>query len=253
LLIVLLAWEIGAYLAGDPLSLPTVQDTARTFVTYLDRPYPTQGYTLIQNTLISSARVGGGFAIGTLGGILLATGMAGLRPVRELLDPVLQVIRPLPPLAFIPLFVIWFGIGETPKVVLIVLGVTPVVALTTLGALDRVPLELLNASRSLGASHWYTMLHVRLRHAAPAVVTGMRVALGGAWTSIIAAEMIGSAGGVGFLTLQAGNYLQTPLVFSGIAAIALLGLVFDAALRLLLRLADPARYARPARGRGHNH
>jgi NitT/TauT family transport system permease protein/taurine transport system permease protein len=73
----------------------------------------------------------------------------------------------------------------------------------------------------------------------PGVITGMRIAMGGAWTAIIAAEMIAATGGVGYLILQAGNYLQTPLIFSGIAEIAVLGFAFDGLLRLLLRLADP--------------
>lgn len=103
----------------------------------------------------------------------------------------------------------------------------PVVTIATLSALDAVPDELLHASRSLGASPLYTMLHVRLRAAVPGVITGMRIAMGGAWTSIVAAEMIAATGGVGFLILQAGNYLQTPLIFSGIAVIAVLGFVFD--------------------------
>jgi NitT/TauT family transport system permease protein/taurine transport system permease protein len=80
---------------------------------------------------------------------------------------------------------------------------------------------------------------VRFRSALPGVITGLRLAMGGAWTSIIAAEMIVATGGVGFLMLQAGNYLQTSLIFSGIAFIAVLGFVFDVALRLLLRAVDP--------------
>jgi ABC-type nitrate/sulfonate/bicarbonate transport system permease component len=165
--------------------------------------------------------------------------MAGVRVVRELADPIIGVMRPLPPIAFIPLLVVWFGIGETSKIALIFFGVLPVVTIATLGALDAVPPEFTNASRSLGASSFHTMLHVRLRAAVPGVITGMRIAMGGAWTSIIAAEMIAATGGVGFLILQAGNYLQTPLIFSGIAVIAVLGFVFDGLLRFLLRAADP--------------
>jgi NitT/TauT family transport system permease protein/taurine transport system permease protein len=165
--------------------------------------------------------------------------MAGVRVIRELADPIVGVMRPLPPIAFIPLLVVWFGIGEASKIALIFFGVLPVVTIATLGALDAVPAEFIHASRSLGASSFRTMLHVRLRAAVPGVITGMRIAMGGAWTSIIAAEMIAATGGVGFLILQAGNYLQTPLIFSGIAVIAVLGFAFDGLLRLLLRAADP--------------
>ncbi|HEY0538449.1 MAG TPA: ABC transporter permease [Actinoallomurus sp.] len=236
----LIIWEIAAYAVGDPVTMPTVQETAHELLHYMTKPYPqVQGKTLVDDALISTARILAGFGLGTAAGLLLGAGMAGIRVVRELADPIIGVMRPLPPIAFIPLLVVWFGIGEASKIALIFFGVLPVVTIATLGALDAVPDELSHASRSLGASPFHTMLHVRLRAAVPGVITGMRIAMGGAWTSIIAAEMIAATGGVGFLILQAGNYLQTPLIFSGIAVIAVLGFVFDGLLRLLLRAADP--------------
>jgi ABC-type nitrate/sulfonate/bicarbonate transport system permease component len=236
----LAVWEVAAYAVADPVTLPTVQETAHELLHYLSTPYPqVQGKTLVADALISTARIVAGFALGTAAGLILGAAMAGVRVIRELADPIIGVMRPLPPIAFIPLLVVWFGIGETSKIALIFFGVLPVVTIATLGALDAVPPEFTNASRSLGASSFHTMLHVRLRAAVPGVITGMRIAMGGAWTSIIAAEMIAATGGVGFLILQAGNYLQTPLIFSGIAVIAVLGFVFDGLLRFLLRAADP--------------
>jgi ABC-type nitrate/sulfonate/bicarbonate transport system permease component len=240
LAVALVGWEIAAYAIGDPVTLPTVQETARELLHYLSKPYPqVQGKTLVQDALISTGRILAGFGLGTAAGLVLGAAMAGVPLIRELADPIIGVMRPLPPIAFIPLLVVWFGIGETSKVALIFFGVLPVVTIATLSALDAVPAELLHASRSLGASSFHTMLHVRLRAAVPGVITGMRIAMGGAWTSIVAAEMIAATGGVGFLILQAGNYLQTPLIFSGIAVIAVLGFAFDGLLRLLLRAADP--------------
>ena len=234
---VLVIWEIAAYAVGDPVTMPTVQDTARELLHHLTEPYPqVQGKTLVMDGLISTGRILG---LGTAAGLVLGAAMAGVRLIRELIDPIIGVMRPLPPIAFIPLLVVWFGIGETSKIALIFFGVLPIVTIAALSALDAVPAELSHASRSLGASSFHTMLHVRLRAAVPGVITGMRIAMGGAWTSIVAAEMIAATGGVGFLILQAGNYLQTPLIFSGIAVIAVLGFVFDGLLRLLLRAADP--------------
>jgi NitT/TauT family transport system permease protein/taurine transport system permease protein len=233
-------WEGAAYAVHDTVTLPTVQETARQLAHYLSAPYPqVQGETLVADALISTGRILAGFALGTVAGLVLGAAMAGVRVIRELADPIVGVMRPLPPIAFIPLLVVWFGIGEASKIALIFFGVLPVVTIATLGALDAVPAEFTHASRSLGASSFHTMLHVRLRAAVPGVITGMRIAMGGAWTSIIAAEMIAATGGVGFLILQAGNYLQTPLIFSGIAVIAVLGFAFDGLLRLLLRAADP--------------
>jgi ABC-type nitrate/sulfonate/bicarbonate transport system permease component len=241
LLLALAVWEVAAVGIDDPVTLPTVSTTVREFLHYLTHPYPeVQGRTLVEDALISTARILAGFGLGAAAGLVLGAAMAGVRVIRELADPLIGVMRPLPPIAFIPLLVVWFGIGETSKVALLFFGVLPVVTIATLGALDAVPVELVHASRSLGASPLYTMVHVRLRAAVPAVITGMRIAMGGAWTSIIAAEMIAATGGVGFLILQAGNYLQTPLIFSGITVIAVLGFAFDGLLRLLLRAADPA-------------
>jgi NitT/TauT family transport system permease protein/taurine transport system permease protein len=239
LLAVLIVWELAALWISDPVTLPTVQETVQETVDKLTVPYPAQGNTLIADALISTGRILAGFLLGTLAGLVLGGAMASVRVVRELIDPILQVTRPLPPIAFIPLLVVWFGIGEASKIALIFSGVLPIVTIATLSAIDAVPAELLQASRSLGASPFHTLIHVRFRSAVPGVITGLRLAMGGAWTSIIAAEMIAATGGVGFLILQAGNYLQTSLIFSGIAFIAVLGFVFDALLRLLLRLVDP--------------
>jgi NitT/TauT family transport system permease protein/taurine transport system permease protein len=241
LLLVLVAWEIAAYVVADEVTLPTVQQTITEFFTYMARPYPAQGDTLWQDALISSRRILIGFLLGSAAGIIIGSLMAAIRVVRELLDPIVEVIRPLPPLAFIPLFIVWFGIGETSKIVLIMVGVIPTVTIATLSALDGVPKELLQASRALGASPLYTIVHVRLRAALPGLITGLRLAMGGSWTSIVAAEMIAATSGVGYLIQQAGNYLQTTLIFGGIITISILGLVLDALLRQLLRLADPSR------------
>jgi NitT/TauT family transport system permease protein/taurine transport system permease protein len=167
--------------------------------------------------------------------------MSSSRVVRHAIDPVIEVLRPLPPLAFIPLFIIWLGIGEMPKEVLILIGVAPVMAVTTVAALDEVPEDLRLCARTLGATPRYTMLRVQIRSALPGILTGMRISMAGAWTSIVAAELIAATSGLGYLIMQAGDYLNTALVFSGIISIAILGLALDACLRGLLLLADPSR------------
>jgi NitT/TauT family transport system permease protein/taurine transport system permease protein len=115
------------------------------------------------------------------------------------------------------------------------------VAVTTVAALDEVPEDLRLCARTLGASPRYTMLRVQIRAALPGILTGMRIAMAGAWTSIVAAELIAATSGLGYLIMQAGDYLNTALVFSGIIMIAIIALVLDACLRGLLLLADPSR------------
>ena len=240
LAVLLVLWQVWAVVLHDDALLPTVPATVSDFITYLHEQYPTGSQTLVGHAAVSLRRVAFGFGLGALGGLALGSAMSAFRAVRYGVDPVLTVLRPVPPLAFIPLFIVWLGVDESAKIGLITLGTLPMVATATLGALDAVPRSLEQASLSLGASPLRTLLLVRLRAALPALITGMRLALGGAWSSIIAAELVGATEGIGFVTLQAGNYLQTTLVLSGIVIIAVLGLTTDGLLRLVLRFADPS-------------
>ena len=221
--------------------MPSVIQTIQTFVHYFDRPYPSQGAPLWLDAVVSLRRIMLGFAIGAAVGVILGAVMSASRILRHLIDPVIEVLRPLPPLAFIPLFIIWFGIGELPKEVLIVIGVAPIMAVTTVAALHQVPEDLRLCARTLGASPLFTLLHVQVRSALPGIITGMRISMAGAWTTIVAVELIAATNGLGYLIMQAGDYLNVALVFSGIIAIAILGLSLDACLRGLVYLVDPSR------------
>jgi NitT/TauT family transport system permease protein/taurine transport system permease protein len=235
-------WEALAYLKGDPVLLPTVQETVRTFVEYVGERYPAVvGQTLWQHALVSVGRIAAGWGAGVLIGVAVGGLMASVPLVRHLIDPLIEITRPLPPLAFIPLFIVWFGIGETPKFLLILVGVVPIMIIATVAALDAVPEELVQAGRSLGGSAAWVLLTVRLRSALPAIITGMRLAMGGAWTSIVAVELIAATSGLGYLINNAGVNLQTPLVLSGIVTISILGILFDTLLRLFHRSVDPTR------------
>lgn len=241
----LAAWQLAAVLLDDPVILPSVARTAHTFAHYLNHNYPSQSPPLWEDLMISLRRILIGFAVGTMLGVTIGAAMFSSRTVRHLVDPVVEVVRPLPPLAFIPLFIVWFGIGELPKEVLIAFGVVPVMIVASLAALDDVPDDLHFAARTLGASRAYTLWHVQIRAALPGIVTGMRIALGGSWGSIVAAEMLAATSGIGFLISQAGNYLDTALVFSGIILIALTELLLDTGLRALATRADPSRRRTP--------
>jgi ABC-type nitrate/sulfonate/bicarbonate transport system permease component len=236
-----LVWEIASIVVDDPVTLPSVQGTVSTFVHYFNRPYPTLSSPLWKDVLISTQRVLIGFVIGTAGGLVIGAVMHAVKPIRELVDPIIEVTRPLPPLAFIPLLIVWFGIGEVAKVVLIIIGVVPVMVVATVAALQNVPPEMELCARTLGATKRFSLIHVQIRAAIPGIVTGMRIAMAGAWTSIVAAELIAATSGVGYLIEQAGNSLQTSLVFCGIISIGVMGLLLDSSLRLILRWADPSR------------
>ena len=237
----LLLWQAAAMILADQVALPSVTQTVAQFAHYLNRPYPAQGKPLWFDLYISLRRILVGFVIGVAAGVALGSAMSASRVLRHLIDPVIEILRPLPPLAFIPLFIVWLGIGETPKEVLIIVGVVPLMAVMTVAALDEVPDDLRLCARTLGASRPYTLLHVQIRAALPFILTGMRLAMAGAWSSIVAVEMIAATSGLGYMIMQAGDYLDTALAFAGIITIAIIALIIDAGLRGLLLLADPSR------------
>jgi ABC-type nitrate/sulfonate/bicarbonate transport system permease component len=237
----LVLWQVGAVILGDQVALPSVSQTVAQFAHYLVRPYPAQGKPLWFDLYISLRRILVGFVIGVTIGVAVGAAMSAWRFARHLIDPVIEVIRPLPPLAFIPLFIVWLGIGELPKEVLIIVGIIPIMAVTTVAALDEVPEDLRLCARTLGASRRYTLLHVQIRSALPGILTGMRISMAGAWSSIVAVELLAATSGLGFMIMQAGDYLNTALVFAGIITIAVAGLILDCCLRGLLILADPSR------------
>ncbi|MBV9451599.1 MAG: ABC transporter permease subunit [Streptosporangiaceae bacterium] len=241
IVVLLAAWEIAAVILDDAVVLPSVTQTVHAFVFYFGRPYPSAAKPLWYDLVVSLRRILLGFVLGVLGGVALGAAMSANRFVRHLIDPVIEVVRPLPPLAFIPPLIVWFGIGELPKEVLITGGIIPIMTIATVAALDEVPEDLLLAARTLGASRRYTLLHIQLRSALPGILIGMRISMAGAWTSIVAAEMLAATSGVGYLISQAGDYLNMSIVFAGIITIAVAGLLLDACLRGLLLFADPSR------------
>jgi NitT/TauT family transport system permease protein/taurine transport system permease protein len=240
--VMLLVWELVARFAiHDIAILPAPSNVLRTFVGHLWNEYPAESLTLPGHLLVSFLRILVGFAAGSVVGIAIGAAMSANKYVQFAVDPIIEMLRPLPPLAFIPLFVVWFGINEPPKLMLIFIGVVPVMIIATLSGLDGVPKQMLDAAASLGASRNYALIHVKIRAALPSIVTGMRVAVGVSWTSIVAAEMIAADRGVGYVILEAGNYLDTAMVFSSIVLIGAAGLLMDRALRVLLRKLDPSR------------
>jgi taurine transport system permease protein len=237
----LIVWElIARYAIHDVAILPAPSAVFGVFVEHLWNEYPAQSLTLPEHLLISFIRILFGFVAGSIVGIAIGAAMSTNRYIQYAVDPIIEMLRPLPPLAFIPLFVVWFGINELPKLMLIFIGVVPVMIIATLSGLEGVPKQMLDAAASLGASRNYALVHVKIRAALASIVTGMRVAVGVSWTSIVAAEMIAADRGVGYVILEAGNYLDTAMVFSSIILIGAAGLLMDRALRILLRKLDPA-------------
>jgi len=159
----------------------------------------------------------------------LAIGMSTVG--RGIFDPLLEFLRPIPPLAYLPLVVIWFGIGESSKVLVIAIAMLAPVALSTAAGVRGASRDRINAARALGASRAQVVRHVVLPSALPSILTGLRIALGAGWTTLVAAELIAATRGLGFMIQSAANFLVTDIVIMGILVIA--GIAF--ALEYLIR------------------
>jgi len=188
---------------------------------------------LLTNILVSLQRVAIGLAIGVSTGTALAL-IAGLSRLGEdAVDATVQMVRTLPHLALIPLMIMWFGIGETPKITLIALGSMFPIYLNLFAGIRGADRKLREAASTLGLSHAETILHVVLPAALPGFLVGLRQAFGIAWITLVVAEQINASAGIGYLVMNARDFLRTDIIFVGLAIYALLGLLTDQSVRFL--------------------
>jgi taurine transport system permease protein len=188
---------------------------------------------------VSTARVFGAFLLACVIGIPLGIAM-GMSPfIRGIFDPPIEFYRPIPPLAYLPLMIIWFGIGESSKVILIFLSVLAPVALGARAGVKSAAIEQIHAAYSFGATRWQVMRHVILPSALPEILTAMRIGIGFGWTTLVAAEMVAATSGLGYMVLSASQFLQTSTVIMGIIVIAAIAYAFDLLMRFVERRVVP--------------
>jgi sulfonate transport system permease protein len=186
---------------------------------------------LLGNLGVSLGRVGVGVAIGVAIGAGLAV-LAGIsRRGEDVVDPPLQMLRTLPLLGLTPLLILWFGIGELPKILLIVLATTFPVYLTLLGGIRAVDPKLIEAGRIFGLSRWGIVRHVIVPGALPSALVGLRYALGTAWVTLVVGEQINADKGLGYLIMDARDFLRTDVIVVCLLVYAILGLGTDALVR----------------------
>jgi sulfonate transport system permease protein len=187
------------------------------------------------NIAVSLGRVALGLSIGVSIGTALAL-VSGLSRIGEdAVDSTLQMLRTLPHLALIPLMILWFGIGETPKITLIALGSMFPIYLNLFAGIRGADRKLREAAGTLGLSPAETILHVVLPAALPGFLVGLRQAFGIAWITLVVAEQINADAGIGYMVMNARDFLRTDIIFVGLLMYALLGLGTDQAVRFLER------------------
>ncbi len=220
-----------------PLFLPSPLDVVNAFLDVLRNGFT--GASFWEHAWISAARVFGAFLLACVIGIPLGIAMGMSSFVRGVFDPPIEFYRPIPPLAYLPLMIIWFGIEEASKVGLIFLSVLAPVALGARAGVKSAAIEQIHAAYSFGATRWQVIRHVVLPSAMPEIITAMRIGIGFGWTTLVAAEMVASTAGLGYMVLSASKFLQTATVIMGIVVIAAIAYAFDHLMRFVERRVVP--------------
>ncbi|AXF78049.1 taurine ABC transporter permease TauC [Erwinia tracheiphila] len=231
-------WGVTALHWIAPLFLPPPQQVFHQLLT-IAGPQGFMNATLWQHLAASLSRILIALLAAVILGVPVGILMGLNETVRGMLDPLIELYRPVPPLAYLPLMVIWFGIGETSKILLIYLAIFAPVAMSALAGVKSVQCVRLRAAQSLGANRWQLLRFVILPGALPEILTGIRIGLGVGWSTLVAAELIAATRGLCFMVQSAGEFLATDVVLAGIAAIAAIAFTLELGLRALQRRLTP--------------
>ncbi|MCA0273794.1 MAG: ABC transporter permease subunit [Proteobacteria bacterium] len=226
----------------EPIWLPAPEAVVKRFIDIATNGY--QNTSLWGHLGASLMRVLAGFFLGSLVGIPLGYAMGLSNWFRGWFDPIVEFMRPVPPLALIPLVIIWFGIWESGKIVLLFLAALWIMTIAARAGVSGVKISKIHAAYSLGASKWQIMRHVIIPNSLPDLFTGARVAMGVCWGTVVAAELVAAEKGAGMMIIAASKFQLTDIVVMGIIMIGIIGYGID----ILMRMAE--RWLVPWKGRG---
>lgn len=198
-----------------------------------------QQYFLWQHLVVSLERIGIGMLLAIVVGMLIGFILAEVEWIGRIALPYINFIRALPPLGYIGLLIVWFGIGDTTKIWLLFLAAFPPIVLATLEGIQGVNKDRVNSALSLGASRLQAFLFVVFPSALPSIMNGIRLAVGFAWTTVVAAELNNGIPGIGALAYLSGTELNTPLTIACIFVIGIAALLLDGLIVLITRLITP--------------
>lgn len=226
----------------EPVWLPPPEAVVGRVIEIMGSGY--QNFTLAEHVGWSLFRVIAGFLAGALVGIPLGYAMGLSDWFRGWFDPIVEFMRPVPPLALIPLVIIWAGIGEVGKVILLFLAALWIMTIAARAGVSGVRISKIHAAYSLGASKWQILWHVIVPNSLPEIFTGARVAMGVCWGTVVAAELVAAEKGAGMMIMVASRFQLTDIVIMGIVLIGVIGYAID----ILMRMAE--NWLIPWKGRG---
>jgi NitT/TauT family transport system permease protein len=226
----LLWWLVTTFGNIDPKFLPSPAKVLEAF----GRLWSTR--ELLKDTVASLWRVGVGFLLAAILSIPVGVLMGSFPSIRALLEPLFGLMRYMPAPAFIPLLILYLGIGEGPKVTLIFIGVFFFNSLMVMDTVKFVPKDLIEATYMLGGNRWEALTQVILPHVLPGILDSCRINLAAAWQLVIVSELIAATEGLGRRISVAGRFLKTDEIFVGLIVIGVIGLAFDLFFQYLLRV-----------------
>jgi taurine transport system permease protein len=239
----LATWELATRLhLVQSLFLPSPSEVWAQLVAVAAEGYA--GATLLEHLEASLLRIFAAAVIAAATAIPVGLAMGLNRWAKGVADPIIEFYWPLPPLAYLPLMIIWLGIGEASKVTLLTLAMFAPICLSAQAGVRGLPAERVNAALSLGGTRWQVFRSIVLPSALPEILTGLRIAIGVGWSTLVAAELIAATRGIGFMIMSAAQFLATDVVFVGIGIIAAFAFLFSLGMRLL------ERWLVPWKGRG---
>ena len=229
-LVVLLLWYLSTSLKWvSPLFLPSPAAVWSAFIEILQNGY--KGNSLLFHIYQSMYRLVVALVLAMVTAIPLGMLCGFSKPVRAALDPLIEFYRPLPPLAYYTLLVIWLGIENPSKIALLYLAAFAPLFLAVVSGVQRISIDRINGARSLGASGWQLFFYIVFPSCLPEIFTGLRTAIGVAYSTLVAAEMVAAVSGIGWMVLDASKFLRSDVIFVGIIIMGVIAVAIDAGIR----------------------
>lgn len=223
---IVIIWDILAQLGYiNPITLPGPRTIAATAASMISDG------SLAEQLEVSIVRVLKGYVLAGIAGISLGIVLGLSRQMYKLLDLLIQILRPIPPIGWIPLAILWFGIDETSKVFIIFLGGFYVVLINVIDGIHQVDPKLIEVAKVLEISRLRQIFTLIIPAALPSIFTGMRVALAACWSCVVAAELVASSSGIGYMIMNARQFSLSDVVIVGMISIGILGKIMDLALK----------------------
>lgn len=214
----------------DPFFIPKPQAVWSSFIILLTEGY--KGISLLAHFSSSLYRLFTSLLLAFITAVPLGLLCGHSKLIRAIFDPIIEFYRPLPPLAYYALLILWLGIGNESKIALLYLSAFAPLFISTVAAVEKLPVDLINASLSLGASKTKLFWHIILPSCQPDILTGLRTSIGITYATLVAAEMVAATSGIGWMVLDASKYLRSDIVFAGIILMGAIAIVLDGMLRL---------------------